>query len=169
MDIISVIENLIPNPLTVITQLCATLLMFMVLKKFAWNPVKKIMAERTKYEQDRLIEAENLRKENEELRNKLDDELRKADQTAQETIERAQQEGQRLRDELVEEGKQRTQQMLNEAQHNMEMQKVKLLDEMHDEIVEVALSATEKMLGERQGKKTDRQVVDDFIKEVSKK
>ncbi|MBR0474177.1 MAG: F0F1 ATP synthase subunit B [Erysipelotrichaceae bacterium] len=169
MDIISVIENLMPNPLTVITQLCATLLMFILLKKLAWNPVKKIMAERTKFEQDKLIEAENLRKENEELKEKLDEELKKADKTAQETIERAQKEGQRLKDELVEEGKQRSQQIVNEAQHNAELQKAKLLDEMHDDIVEVALSATEKMLGERQNNKTDRQIVDDFIKEVSKK
>ena len=127
------------------------------------------MAERTKFEQDKLIEAENLRKENEELKEKLDEELKKADKTAQETIERAQKEGQRLKDELVEEGKQRSQQIVNEAQHNAELQKAKLLDEMHDDIVEVALSATEKMLGERQNNKTDRQIVDDFIKEVSKK
>ncbi len=169
MNIISVIENLMPNILTVITQLCATFVMFLILKKFAWNPVKKIMAERSKYEQDRLIEAENLRKENEELRSQLDEELRKADEIAQQTIQSAQQEGQKIKDELVEEGKQRSKQILNEAQQDAELQKAKMLGEMHEQLVDVALSATEKMLSEKLNKKTDRQVVDDFIKEVSKK
>ncbi len=169
MEIISVIENLLPNPLTVITQLCATLVMFLVLKKLVWKPVTEIMNKRTEYEQGLLRNAEALKAENEKLKNELEEKVREANEQAQQTIEKAQAEGIMIRDELVKEGREKSKQLINEAEANIKREKTRMYEEMHDSIVEVALSATEKMLDEKVDAIADEELIDDFIKEVSKR
>ena len=164
---IDVLENLMPNVLTVVTQLCATLVMFLLLKKFAWGPVKKIMATRSAYEQERLEEAERLKQENMELRAQMDKQLADANRKAQETIQNAQLEGQRMKDTLVSEGRERSKQLIDEAEHSIKLERSKMLDEMHEEILDAALSATEKMLNDRLDEEDDRRIIDSFIKEVT--
>ena len=164
---VDVLENLVPNLLTVATQLIATLIMFIMLKKFAWEPVKKIMNERSAYEQERLNEAERLRQENRELKEQIEKELEDANKQAQETIQEAQMEGQRLKDSMVSEGRERSKQLIDDAERSIELERSKMLDEMHEEIVDVALNATEKMLNEKLDEESDRRAIDSFIKEVS--
>ena len=164
-----VLGQLMPNPLTLVTQLLATFLLFVLMKKFAWEPAKKILAERAEYQQKLLTEAEDLKKENEGLRRQLEQSLEEADRKAQETIQQAQVEGEKLKNELVNEGKMRSKQLVEEAQQNAQQQKEKLLDEMHQEIVDVAMGAAEKMLSGKLDKKKDQQLIDSFIKEVANK
>jgi len=164
---IDVLENLMPNVLTVVTQLCATMVMFLLLKKFAWEPVKKIMNTRAAYEQQRLEEAEKLKQENLELRAQMDKQLADASRKAQETIQNAQLEGQRMKENLVSEGRERSKQLIDEAEHSIELERAKMLDEMHEEIVDVALGAAEKMLSEKLDEESDRRYIDSFIKEVT--
>ena len=170
MDVnVDVLSKLMPNILTVAVQLCATFILFLILKKFAWGPAKKILDTRSAYEQERLQEAERLKKENEEMRAQMDALLEEADQKAQQTIRDAQIEGEKLRDSLVAEGKERSKQMMQEFQSDVEQQRAKMLDEVHDSIVDVAVSVMEKMLNEKLDSEADRQAVDDFIKEVAEK
>ena len=58
---------------------------------------------------------------------------------------------------------------IDEAQNNIALQKNKMLDEMHGEIVDVALSAAEKILQSKLDSKNDKESIDEFIKEVTNK
>ena len=49
--------NLLPNLLTMITQLLATLLIFLMFKKFLWKPVREILAKRSSAMQGELDTA----------------------------------------------------------------------------------------------------------------
>ena len=158
MQIVDILALLVPNIWTAITQLCATAVLFFALYKLAYKPVKKILDARSEYEQNRLAEADALKKENEEMKKQMEAELAKADDKAREVIEEARQEG-----------KEKSEQMMAEAREDIEQQRSKMLSEMHEEIVNVAMTATERLLNDKLNKKTDRKAVDEFIKEVSKK
>ena len=54
LDLIDVMGQLFPDPLTVVTQLCATAILFFVLLKLVWKPAKKIMDARSEYEQKKI-------------------------------------------------------------------------------------------------------------------
>lgn len=166
---IDVLEQLMPNLLTMITQLVATFLLFVLMKKLAWEPAKKMLQQRADYQQSLLTEAEELKKENERLRRQVERQLAEADKAAQQTLANAQIEGEKLKNELVNEGREKSKQIVEEAQADIEMQKARMLDEMHEELVDAAISATEKMLNSKLDEKKDHQVIDDFIKEVSGK
>ena len=54
MQIIDILGQLVPNVWTALTQLCATALLFFLMYKLAWKPVKKILDARSEYESSRL-------------------------------------------------------------------------------------------------------------------
>ena len=163
-----VLGQLLPNPLTMLAQLCATAILFFLMYKLAYKPVKKILDKRSEYEQSRLSDADNLKKKYEDLHAEAEKEITDAKAKAQEIINKAQDEGNRVKNNLIDEGKQKSQQIIDEAQNNIAMQKSKMLDEMHGEIVDVALTAAEKLLQSKLDSKNDKESIDEFIKEVTK-
>jgi len=164
---IDVLNQLMPNILTVVTQLCATALLFFLMYKLAWKPVKRILDTRSEYEQSRLTEAEELRKDNEALNAEANKQIEEANAQAQEIVSRAQAEGLRLKENLVDEGRQKSQQMVEDAQRNITLQKNKMLEDMHEEVVDIAMQAAEKMLQRKLDSQADRDSIENFIKEVS--
>ena len=63
MNIVDILELLVPDVWTALTQLCATALLFFLMYKLAWKPVKKILDERSKFEQQKLSEAAALKED----------------------------------------------------------------------------------------------------------
>ena len=169
MQIVDILKLLVPNIWTAITQLCATAVLFFALYKLGYKPVRKILDTRSEYEQRKLAEADALKKENEELKKKMEEELAQAEERANRAIERARQEGNRLKDELINEGREKTEQMLANAKADIAFDRNRMLGEVQQEIVDATISATEKMLSERIDEETDKRIIDDFIKEITKK
>lgn len=164
-----VLGQLLPNPLTMLAQLCATAILFFLMYKLAYKPIKKILDTRSQYEQDKLAKAESLKKEYEDLHAEAEKEISDAKAKAQEIVAKAQDEGNRVKNNLIDEGKQKSQQIIDDAQNNIALQKSKMLDEMHGEIVDVALTAAEKLLQSKLDEKNDKDSINEFIKEVTNK
>lgn len=169
IEITDLMEQLWPNPLTVLTQLAATAVLFILMYKLLWKPVQNILNTRSQYEQQKLTDAEKLKDENEQLNQQAHQFIDEAKKTAQQTILAAQQEGSKIKNSLIEQGKQQSQQIVDEAVTNMNLQKEKMLEDMHRQMVDVALSATEKMLQTKVDSQTDIECIDNFIKEVEAK
>lgn len=164
-----ILGQLIPNPLTMIVQLCATAVLVFLMYKLAYKPIKRIMDTRSEYEQSRLSDADKLKKEYEDLHAKAEKEISDAKTKAKQIVSDAQDEGNRVKTNLIDEGKQKSQQIIDDAQNNIALQKNKMLDEMHGEIVDVALSAAEKILQTKLDSKDDKDSINEFIKEVTNK
>ncbi len=169
MQIVDILNQLVPNVWTVITQLCASAVLFFVLYKLGYKPVRKILDTRSEYEQNKLAQADALKEENEALKKQLEEELAKADAAARETIEKARTEGRQLKENLISEGRERKEKLLADAKADIDLQRSRMLDEVQQEIVDATISATEKLLSEKIDESTDMRIIDDFIKEVTKK
>ena len=83
---IDVLSQLMPNIFTVITQLCATAVLFLLMYKLAWQPVKKILDARSEYEEKRLTDAEALKNKNEQLNAEASQQIEEANVQAQQII-----------------------------------------------------------------------------------
>ncbi len=84
-------------------------------------------------------------------------------------VKEAREEGQNLKNELIEEGKRQSAQLLENAKHDMEMQKAKMMEEMRSEIVDTAIAAAEKVLQNNVDPDAERQSINSFVKEVISK
>lgn len=169
MQIIDILQLLVPNVWTALSQLCASAVLFFLMYKLAWKPIKKILDQRSEYEQSRLSEAEALKKENEELNEQAKNAIIEANKSAETIVKNAREEGLSIKDELVTQGKEQSKQMMENAQRDIELQRSKMMEEMHEEIVDAALLATEKMLQSKINSKSDKDEIDSFVKEVINK
>ena len=166
MQIVDILGLLVPDIWTALTQLCASAVLFFLMYKLAWKPVRKILDQRSEYEQSRLSEAEKLKKENEELNDRAKKAITDANKEAEAIVRNAREEGIGIRNELVEQGREQSRQLLENAQRDMELQRGKMMEEMHEEIIDAALSATEKMLQSRITPETEKAEIDAFVREV---
>ena len=125
------------------------------------------MDARSEYEQKKINDALQLEDENKQLNAQAHQFIDEAKKQAQLTIKQEQEEGSRIKNNLIEQGKQQSQQIVDEAVANINLQKDKMLQDMHRQMVDVALSATEKMLQTKINTQTDIDSIDSFVKEVS--
>ena len=169
MQIVDILQLLIPNVWTAVTQLCATAILFFLMYKLAWKPVKKILDECSLYEQKKLSDAEALRAQNEEIAAQAEQIIADANQSAEQILSDAREEGNSLKKELIEEGKKESAQLLENAQRDMEIQKNRMKAEIHSEMVDAALGAASKMLQTKLDDQADRDNIDSFIREVTDK
>lgn len=169
MQIVDILALLVPDVWTALTQLCASAVLFFLMYKLAWKPVRKILDQRSEYEQSKLSEAEALEKENEELNEQAKRAITDANKEAEAIVKSAREEGISVRNELIEQGKEQSKQLLENAQRDMELQRSKMMEQMHEEIVDAALTATEKMLQSKISAETEKADIDAFVREVINK
>ncbi len=162
---VDILELLLPNLLTLVTQLCATFLLFILLKKLAWNPVRKILETRAAYEQGKLEEADRKNAEAEELRKEAEDNISKAQAEARQIVEDSRVEGEKAKEKLLEEAREETEQMTKQAKEKLALERAEMEKEVQKEIVDVALLAAEKLLNEKVDEKKDREYIENFLKE----
>jgi len=166
MQLPDVFGLLFPNIWTVISQLCATAILFFLMYKLAYKPVKKILDERSAYEQSKISEAETLQAENSKLNEEAKRNIIDANKTAEEIVSSAREEAEVVKKELIEQGKEQSKQLMENAQKEISLQRERMLQDMHTEIVDAAISATEKMLQSKLENGNDKDSIDSFVKEV---
>ena len=160
--------SLMPNLYTMIVQLCATLIIFLCIKKWLWKPVKNILAKRADAMQASLDSAFE---QNEEARVNLEasrKELNDAKESSREIIDAARQEAVNLKNEIVSDAKRQAQAKLDQADEKIARAKADAQSDLHDEMVSVAMAAVSKLLDEKATSKEDEEAIDKYIKEVKK-
>ena len=160
--------SLMPNLYTMIVQLCATLIIFLCIKKWLWKPVKNILAKRADAMQASLDSAFE---QNDEARVNLEasrKELNDAKESSREIIDAARQEAVNLKNEIVSDAKRQAQAKLDQADEKIARAKADAQSDLHDEMVSVAMAAVSKLLDEKATSKDDEEAIDKYIKEVKK-
>ena len=169
MQLPDVFGLLFPNIWTVLSQLCATAVLFFLMYKLAYKPVKKILDARSEYEQSRITEADAYKEETIRLNEEAKQGIIEANKSAEDIIASAREEADAIKRELVEQGKEHSKQMIENAQKEIEVQRSKMLQDLHSEIVDATISATEKMLKVKIENQEDKDNIDTFVKEVINK
>ena len=166
MEIVDILDLLVPNVWTALTQLCATAILFFLMYKFAWNPVKNILDQRSEYEQQKLTEAAALKEENEKIAQQAANIIADANRSAEAIVKDAREEGQNMKNDLIKEGEAQSAQLLENAKRDMELQKDKMMEEMRAQLVDTAIAAAEKVLQGNIDADAERQSINAFVKEV---
>lgn len=164
-DLASTIESkLIPNLWAFLVQFIALLVMIFIVVKFAYKPVSKYLKARRETLKN---EVEDTFKKNEEAKVNLEkSEAQLADTRRQADVilNEAALEANKTRNEILEQANQEALETRNKALDDIERAKAKATREVRNEIVDVALDATGKLLEREVNTKDNTKIVDDFIK-----
>lgn len=163
---IDVQGSLFPNIYTMLVQLTATLIIFLCIKKWLWQPVKNILAKRAEVMQESLDSAFKQNKEAQVNLEESKKELDAAKASSKEIIDAARVEATNLKNEIVASAKRDAQSKLDQAEDKIAQAKAQAQSDLHDEMVSVAMAAVSKLLNDKATSADDEKAIDDYIKEV---
>lgn len=160
LDIISV------NLWQIVISLVNLLLLFLILKKFLFKPVKKVLEQRQSQLDAQYASAENAEAEANEHRREWEEKLSSADAEANAILQSAAENAKYRGEKLIAEAEARADGIIRAAETEAELERKKAADGIKQEIVEVSGALTEKLL-EREIKTEDhRALIDSFIEEI---
>jgi F-type H+-transporting ATPase subunit b len=142
------------------------LVLFPVLNFFYFKPLGGAIHERTTELEKTFTEAEQLRAEMTQLRADYERRLAETEADARAQIQAQITEAQQLRQTLMSEASAKADEMVKRASQEIEAEKSKVMTELRLEVVNLTLSATEKLLGENVDSAKNRRLVEEFIDKI---
>ena len=156
---------LFPNWITMLVQLCSTLVLFLLCKKLLWKPARDILAKRRDTMNENLMSSQKLREDASVELDKAKEELEHARNRSGEIVESARKEAENLRAEIVNKANSEASAKLALADKEIEQKERDAQDRIHDEMVDVAMAAVSKLMQDKATTSDDKKAIEDFIGE----
>ncbi len=137
-----------------------------ILYKYAWGPITESLKEREEQIDHSIRRAEKALAEAKEIQKQNQKDRREAEQKAQRILREARESAESLREDEMEKTRKKIRQMQDQAQAEIEREKQGALQELRDEVADLAIEAASKILKEDIDSKRQRQLVDDFISDL---
>ena len=163
LDIISV------NIWQILISLINLLILFLMLKKFLFKPVQKIMAARQAQVDQVYEDADKRLQSATQMKQEYEQRLSNARDEADTLVKNATVTAQKRGDQLMSEAQQQASRLKQKAEEEIEQQKKQMLNEVRQDISELAVDIASKVI-EREINKGDYDAfVDEFIRNAGDK
>ena len=142
------------------------LILFPVVQSFFLNPLMTAINERNRELENTFSEAESLRKEMGDMKSAYEKRISDTEAEAREKIQAQLKEAQDLRTQLMADAATAKEHMISQAQEEISREKDKIMNELRVEVVNLALGATEKLIGANVNNDTNKRLVQEFIEKA---
>lgn len=139
-----------------------------IFAKLAWKPILGALQQREESIKDSIQAAEKALKKAEEISKDNEKALREAEATAQRIRKEAVAEAEAIRVDRIEKAKDEAAKLLDQARATIDAEKKKALQELRNEVADLALQSARKILDAELDASKNKKLVDNFINEVSK-
>jgi F-type H+-transporting ATPase subunit b len=153
---------------TMIVQLIIFFILMFLVKKYALAPLLATMKKRQDYIDQQITAAENNRAEAEKLLKEQQELLQKARLEAKELIEEAKKQKEREAERIIKEAQERAERMIQEATMEIQREKEKALASLRDEVGQLAVALTAKLIGKELDKDGQSQLVSQYLEQVGR-
>ena len=137
-----------------------------VLKKYAFPPILEMLEERENKISGDIKDAEKLRAEAQEMKDDYEKQLKSAHQKADTIVQLAMEEAKKDQNKKFHETQAKCQQMKNDAEHEIQMNRGKLLAEIRGFAAELTIASTERIIRKSLGDDDKKRLVESSIEEV---
>jgi F-type H+-transporting ATPase subunit b len=156
------------NPGLIVWTMISFFVLLIILAKYAWKPILKMLGDREGQIRTALEQADRARMEAAEMIKQNEKNLARAEEEYQKMIRDGKAFAEKMKDEIVVKAKQQAQQELKQAaeeiQRNVEAAKLQL----RSEVADLAIQATEKILGETLDENRQKKLADSVINTLPK-
>ena len=156
-------EKLVPNLLSFVVQFLSFLALIIAVFILAYKPVKKILKKRADYIENEINEAKQSNLEAQKSVDEAKEMVASSKLQASEIIARAEKQGQERYDMMLVSANNEIIEMKKEAEKDIERAKEEAIQDIRNEMVNVALSASEEILKREVDSKDNRKLAEDFI------
>ena len=160
LDVISV------NIWQILISMVNLLILTLIIKKFLFKPVKKIVDARRQTIDDYYAQAQAARDEAEESRLNYEAAMAAAKQTSDQIIADANRTAEYRSNEIVAEARERAAEIRRQAETDAVLERKKAEDEMKHEIANVSAQLTGKLLQREINEEDHRALIDSFLNDL---
>jgi len=146
-----------------LAQIVNFVILFLVLKKFLYKPLINLMNRRREKIIDGLEKAKRGEEEFAKIAELKERELAKIQKEAEGLIQKAKEIGDKKQHEILKEAEEKTKKIVEEARGRIEIEKEKMLKEVRQDIANLVVNATEKILKEKIDEKKDKELINQAI------
>ena len=154
------------NFFTALFTLFNTVLLFMVLKHFLFQPVMKMIADRQKEIDDLYDAAGSAKASAEALEAEYQQKLSVAAETSERLVKEATDRGRIREEEIIRQANREASAILAKAAADIAQEKKKAINDAKDEISDIAMAIAEKVVGRSLNAADQASLVDHFIEEL---
>jgi len=155
------------NGAFLLAQIVNFFILLFLLKKFVFPPIVNMLDERKKRIAEGLTAADAARREAEEERKQLMAQIEAERAEAQQRVAAASAQAERVKEDILAEARQEAEAIKTSAIEEAEAEKQRILAEAHKQIAELAMLATERIMRKGLDEKTQHEIIDDFLSQVS--
>ena len=160
------LNKLIPNFWSFLVQLLAFIILIVVVIFLAYKPVKKIIKKRADYVEGNIKESKEKNIEADKNVEQAKANVTESKKTAAGIVNKAQTDALVVQQSIIDEGKKKADQEIAQARVQIAYEQEKAKSEVRQEIVDVALDASKKILEREVNDKDNEKLVHNFIDEV---
>ncbi len=153
----------------VIFQAIAVFIMFALLSYILFEPVRKMLEDRKNKIAGQLDQAEADNAEAAKLKAEYDEKLKNVEKEADEILAQARKKALKREENIVAEAKEEAARIISGANHEVELQKAKVKDQMKQEMIQVAVLMAGKMIASQIDAKEQNELVDQTLQEMGDK
>ncbi|WP_339060878.1 F0F1 ATP synthase subunit B [Tepidibacillus marianensis] len=151
-----------------IIQILAFALLFLLLKKYAFGPLLKVMTQRQESIREQINLAEKNRQETEKMLKDNNEAVQKARIEAHEIVELARVNSVKQAEDIVETAKRETERMKEQAIHEIQNEREKAVAALREQVGSLSVLLASKILEKELDMKEQSKLIDDFMKQVGK-
>lgn len=148
---------------TFIWTMLNLVIMYLVLKKFLFKPVMKIMEEREKSVKNQIDDARRMRSDAKADKVKYHEQLQNVQKDGELIIKDAKLKAQRESEELLQQTKKEADNIIKEARQEIEQERLQMLKEIRKQVVDLAILAASKIMEINLNNETNKKVVQNFL------
>lgn len=154
------------NFFTALFTLINTVTLFLVLKKFLWGPVMKMIQDRQQEIDDMYASAEKAKTQAVELREAYESKLADANQTGERIVKEATVRGQERQNDIILQAKEEADAIRRKAEADVVREKKKAMNDAKNEIAGIAMDIAEKIIGRSLNEQDQTALVNQFIDQL---
>ena len=160
LDVISV------NIWQIVISLANLLLIFLILKKFLWKPIQRVMKQRQEMVDKQFADAAEAEAKANESKAQWAEKLATADDEAAARIAAADETARRHGERVIAEAKDKAQGIIRQAEAEAELERQKATASIRDEIADVSAELAQKLLEREINVEDHRAMIASFLDEV---
>ncbi|RPF54109.1 F0F1 ATP synthase subunit B [Aquisalibacillus elongatus] len=149
-----------------LAQLIIFIVLLVLLKKFAWGPLMKVMKEREDHIANEIDTAENNRKEAERLMSEANAELKESRQNAHQIIEDAKQTAKTQESSILDQARQEAERIKESAREDIAQERDKAVQQLQEQVATLSVQIASKVIEKELSADEQDELIQEYLKEV---
>ena len=154
---------------TFVFQVGNFVVIFLLLKKFLFKPVRKAMLDRQESIENTISEADSIKIEALALKAQYDEKLENIKSEAREILKDTRLKADAHARDVVNEAQEKASLIIKHGEEEIARENVKAMNELKDQVASIALMAAEKIIEKQLDAKEHDELIKKFVEEVGEK